>query len=411
MYFVRNLLTVHCEGLRKNKLRSNSLSKFLLSKGCPPVFYLAFSSFRANIATRGRYINVSNFISTIIFSCTCIGKNMKVKLFITLACAAMLHDSHAWVREMENPNLYQGDMVLRPDQKEVLKNGGSAFASIIGYRWPNGVVPYVVTNGIGNDGKKAVADAIADYHEFTCLKFVKRTNQREYIKFVGHGGCSSPVGYNNPEFTNNGVNEITLGIGCRSKGTTMHEIGHSIGLYHEQSRPDRDQHVHILTRNVYDQNMVFNFNKLPRNKIDSLGTTYDYASMMHYSRQAFGCDRYGRNCKDTIRTIDGSKQNVIGNRNGFSEGDIAQINKMYNCKKTNGGGATVCTDSNENCGYWAVNGECTINPNYMLINCKRSCRDVLGDKDKNCAYWAGKGECQSNPTYMLVNCKKSCNVC
>lgn len=54
-----------------------------------------------------------------------------------------------FICEFLDPNLYQGDMVLRPDQKEVLKNGGSAFASIIGYRWPNGVVPYVVTKGIG----------------------------------------------------------------------------------------------------------------------------------------------------------------------------------------------------------------------------------------------------------------------
>lgn len=54
-----------------------------------------------------------------------------------------------------------------------------------------------------------------------------------------------------------------------------------MGFHHEQTRPDRDQYVRILSQNI-NRRMLFNFNKYDWNKINSYDVPYDYESIMHY---------------------------------------------------------------------------------------------------------------------------------
>ena len=49
---------------------------------------------------------------------------------------------------LADPGLFEGDIVLDPDEREGTKNV-NAYASIKGGRWPNARVPYVITRSIG----------------------------------------------------------------------------------------------------------------------------------------------------------------------------------------------------------------------------------------------------------------------
>lgn len=75
-----------------------------------------------------------------------------------------------------------------------------------------------------------------------------------------------------------------------------------------------------------------------------------------------------------------------------------------------------CSDENQLCEDWAANGECEINPGYMLENCPASCGvcsspGPCSDENQYCEDWAASGQCETNPNYMLESCRKSCGVC
>jgi len=74
----------------------------------------------------------------------------------------------------------------------------------------------------------------------------------------------------------------------------------------------------------------------------------------------------------------------------------------------------------EECQAWAGQdgGECLVNPEWMVQNCKWACKACgcvnLNDQWSevaDCDAWAERGECESNPDWMLVRCARSCGAC
>uniref|UniRef100_F6R0W3 Metalloendopeptidase n=1 Tax=Ciona intestinalis TaxID=7719 RepID=F6R0W3_CIOIN len=227
----------------------------------------------------------------------------------------------------------------------------------------NFVVPYAVSRGIGSSGRAAIAAAVRDFDANTCIRLRPSTRYsgRPYLYMYPGGGCSSPVGRQSSR-----QQDVSLASGCWQKGTVIHEILHSLGFWHEQSRPDRDSHVRINTANIF-RGMAYNFNKMSNRQINSRNSPYDIGSVMHYNSYAFSSNR-----RPTITDLQGRP--ITTQRNGFSRQDLIQLNAMYGCTTT-GTGGTTCTDNSVNCPVWARRGECQNNPRWMTPNCCRSCRD------------------------------------
>lgn len=225
--------------------------------------------------------------------------------------------------------VFEGDIVLGTvDEMErrsgleqaaaVEDDSGIAHGVVISgdqYRWPNALMPYVIDNGLPN--KKRVTDAIDHWESNTNVRFVERTsaNASQYPNFVRvfkGDGCWSYVGMRG------GQQDLSLADGC-GLGAAIHEFGHAWGLWHEQSREDRDSFVTIMWQNI-QSGREHNFNQHISDG-DDVGA-YDYASIMHYGMYAFS-----KNGQPTI--VPKQSGVTIGQRNGLSAGDIAAIHHIY----------------------------------------------------------------------------------
>lgn len=43
---------------------------------------------------------------------------------------------------------------------------------------------------------------------------------------------------------------VSIGYGCEYKGIILHELLHTVGFFHTNSRPDRDAYVIVYTKNI-----------------------------------------------------------------------------------------------------------------------------------------------------------------
>ena len=196
--------------------------------------------------------------------------------------------------------------------------------------WTDGIVYYTFHKSVGGKFRADINRAISTLESLTCLQFKRRRNERDYVVFSArqNTGCSSYIG------RTGGRQTIDLGPGCEDQATILHEICHALGMWHEQSRPDRDNYVRILKDNIQG-NALGQFRKRNKFYIDSIGSPYDYGSVMHYDLNAFA----KRSGLKTMRVINRREYRQQGEPDiGFgptlSKFDVTQLNRLYSCPRS-----------------------------------------------------------------------------
>ncbi|KAK6038620.1 astacin [Cooperia oncophora] len=149
--------------------------------------------------------------------------------------------------------------------------------------WKNGV-PFAFHRSLKAAGRRSVLAAIQFFRHHTCIRFKRRKREKVYLLFTGHDeGCWSTVGRDPWQQQQ----LISIGPGCEPFGISSHEVAHALGLFHEQSRYDRDNWITVYPGRV-PQSFLYNYAKVGRRQMSPYATPYDIGSVMHYTPFEYG---------------------------------------------------------------------------------------------------------------------------
>ncbi|CAN7939275.1 unnamed protein product [Ixodes hexagonus] len=213
---------------------------------------------------------------------------------------------------MENVGLFEGDILLTGNMSD------KAAVTTDALLWPDGVIPFVVESSLGRD-TAAIEDAMRAIEAKTCIRFVPRTNERDYVTIFRGPGCYSSIG------RIGNAQPLSLGDGCIFRGTIIHELLHAVGFFHEHSRSDRDQYINVFLQNVRPDS-VSQFERLQpwQNRLLS---PFDYNSVMLYGSSAFA---RGPGL-DTMLAKDGARLAEVFDKKDLDASDARRIQVLYRC--------------------------------------------------------------------------------
>ncbi|XP_071944384.1 uncharacterized protein [Antedon mediterranea] len=205
---------------------------------------------------------------------------------------------------------------IRIERSHGTSRSKRSMVSNINRLWPGAIIPFKIEEEALVD-KEILRKGMRRWEERTCIRFVpwnsktvKTLPHDDRINFFKEGRCRSVVGrYSIKQFIN----------ACNTLFGVIHELGHSIGVYHEHNRPDRDEHITMLWQNV-PQEEASRYQKM---MTATINVEYDLGSVMHYGK-------YGPLGSKFV-TVDPLKQYDVGPSSDITFYDAKSVNTAYNC--------------------------------------------------------------------------------
>jgi hypothetical protein len=215
----------------------------------------------------------------------------------------------------------EGYMVIEGDILVPAIATESVFATNL---WPNGVVYYEFGTNVDPNNQALMLAAMAVWEAVANVQFTVRSGQPNFILI-----WNSTV--NNSEVGMKGTIQIVNIASWGSNVTMVHELGHALGFWHEQSRSDRNTYVTIEWNRITDGN---DHNFIIHGEADVYGP-YDFNSVMHYGQCAWStcanCQANPNNCRTiTVKPAwDPNWQNAIGQTTSLSKLDQLTMSFLY----------------------------------------------------------------------------------
>uniref|UniRef100_A0A4W6FI68 Metalloendopeptidase n=1 Tax=Lates calcarifer TaxID=8187 RepID=A0A4W6FI68_LATCA len=166
----------------------------------------------------------------------------------------------------------------------------------------NVYVPYVIANHYSLQERAIIESGLQSFQRVSCVHFVPRTNQRDYLSIQSGTGCYSYIG---------------------RRGTlapVQHELLHALGFHHRMNRHRKRQLFSCLIFSLSGYwNQFYIVNTL------NLNTPYDYNSVMQYGSTAASWN----GLPTMVPIPDPNVQ--LGEATQMSRNDVIRVNRLYNC--------------------------------------------------------------------------------